>query len=163
MKSGCLATRICLIGLLVLCWAAIANAAGSDADICAAHENLFAQISCYAQAAKDANDPAPCDRAAHDGVRYQCYAITAEHMASSKLCQKIPAKTDEHRSLIDACLSDVALKAGDAGICADIFTAGLRDSCYFKLAEQTGRSSLCQKIEDKGMKSLCTGKPVIVE
>ena len=131
-----------------------------NADECASDKNLFEQISCYAAAAKATNDLAACDRASHDGVRYQCYAIFAEYAVSPDACRKIPSATGEHRSLIDGCLSDVARKARDPGLCDHIETSGLRDSCYLKLAKALGDPALCAKIQDTGLRSACTGEPV---
>jgi len=152
-----------LLGTLLFFWTTIALGTNSNIDECAPYENLFEQVSCYAAAAKTINDLAPCYRAVHEGVRYQCFAIFAEHSASPDICHKIPSKTDEHRSLIDVCLSDVALKAHNPNICESISTSGLRDSCYFKIAKELGKYALCEKINDDGLKSVCTGKPVIVE
>ena len=151
-----------LITFLFL-WTPITLGTNDKIDECASFENLFEQISCYASAAKKINDLAPCDQAVHEGVRYQCYAIFAEHSASPDICHKIHSKTDEHRSLIDVCLSDVALKAHNPNICESISTSGLRDSCYFKLAKELDKYALCEKINDDGLKSVCAGKPVIVE
>lgn len=93
----------------------------------------------------------------------ECYAIFAEHSASPAVCQKIPSKTQEHRSLIDVCLSDVAQKANDPNICETIITSGLRDSCYLKLAKKSGKHALCEKIKDDGLKSVCSEKSVIAD
>lgn len=152
-----------LLGTLLLLWTAVSLGTDRNIEECASYENLFEQVVCYAGAAKTINDLNPCDQAMHDGVRYQCYAIFAEHSASPDVCHKIPSNTNEHRSLIDVCLSDVALKAHDPDICESILTPGLRDSCYFKLARKLGKHVLCEKIKDDGLKTVCTGKPVIVE
>lgn len=101
--------------------------------------------------------------AIHEGVRFQCYAIFAEHTASPEVCHRIPSKTAEHLTLIDGCLSDVALKARNPNNCEAISTPGIRDSCYLKLAKNLGKQALCGKIQDNGLKSVCTSKPVIVE
>jgi len=152
-----------LLGTFLFLWTPITLGTNDNIDECASYENLFEQVSCYAAAAKTINDLAPCNQAVHEGVRYQCFAIFAEHSASPDICHKIPSKTDEHRSLIDVCLSDVALKAHNPNICESISTSGLRDSCYFNLAKELGKFALCEKINDDGLKSVCTGKPVIAE
>jgi len=152
-----------LLGTFLFLWTPVTLGINNNSEECASYENLFEQISCYAAVAKKTNDLAPCDQAVHEGVRYQCYAIFAEHSASRAVCQKIPSKTQEHRSLIDVCLSDVALKANDPNICETIVTSGLRDSCYLKLANKLSKHALCEKIKDDGLKSVCTGKPVVVE
>lgn len=152
-----------LLGTFLFLWTPITLGTNDNINKCASYENLFEQISCYASAAKKINDLAPCDQAVHEGVRYQCYAIFAEHSASPAVCQKIPSKTQEHRSLIDVCLSDVAQKANDPNICETIITSGLRDSCYLKLAKKSGKHALCEKIRDDGLKGVCNGKSVIVD
>ena len=162
MRQKNLSSRF-LLGALLWFWATIALGAESYNDECASQQDLLGQVVCYANAAKTVNDLAPCDQAVHEGVRYQCYAIFAEHAVSAEVCRQIPSKSEQHRSLIDVCLSDVALKAGNPDICESILTPGLRDSCYFKLAKKSGNQSLCEKITDKGIKSACTGKPVMIE
>jgi hypothetical protein len=153
---------LCLFINIIL-GASVVSGAAPNIDGCAAHKNLFEQISCYAAGAKAADDPAPCDQAAHEGVRYQCYAIFAEYSASPDVCRRIPATTDEHRALIDACLSDVALRLHDPELCEQIVTSGLRDSCYLKLARELSERDLCVKIKDDGLRSSCTGEPVIIK
>ena len=142
-----------------------ATALGTPAsnDECISKPNLFEQISCYAAAAKTNNDLAGCDQASHEGVRYQCYAIFAEYSASPDICHKIPPATEDHRLLIDGCLSDVAMKARKPGICKRIDALGIRDSCYLKLSKEINDPSLCMNILDAGLKSACTGETVIVE
>jgi hypothetical protein len=152
-----------LPGTLLSIWATAAFSFAMDMEKCAPYKNPFDRISCYAAAAKEINDLAPCDNASQEGVRYQCYAIFAEYSASPEVCHKIPQNTDEHLSLIDACLSDVAMKVRNPGLCESIKTPGLRDSCYLKLAMELGEGALCAKIQDVGLKSACTGEPVIVE
>ena len=152
-----------LLGTTYLLCTTVSLWAKGNIDRCASYENLFKQVSCYAAAAKTKNDLAPCKKAAHDGVRYQCYAIFAEHSASPDVCHQIPSTSNEHRSLIDVCLSDVALKTQDQNVCNDILTPGIRDSCYFKIAKDLGNLALCEKIADEGLLSLCAGKPVIVD
>ena len=92
-----------LLGTLLLLWTAVTLGTDRNIEECASYENLFEQVVCYAGAAKTINDLNPCDQAMHDGVRYQCYAIFAEHSASADVCHKIPSNTNEHRSLIDVC------------------------------------------------------------
>lgn len=93
-----------------------ATAIDEHADECASPSNPFEQVSCYAAAARTGNKLSACDRAGHEGVRYQCYEIFAEHTVSAPVCHRIPATTVEHRSLIDLCLSDVAVKSRDPGL-----------------------------------------------
>jgi hypothetical protein len=151
------------LGALLLLVGATPLGAGANLDDCASRKDPFEQISCYAAAAKAANDIAPCDRATNEGVRYQCYAIFAEFSTSPDVCHTIPTTTPEHRSLVDVCISDVAKKARKPSLCEEIATPGIRDSCYLKLAREVGEPALCAKIRDAGLKSICTGKPVIVE
>jgi len=148
---------------LLFIWATATFSSAINMEKCSSYKNPFEQISCYATAAKEINGLAPCDYASQEGVRYQCYAIFAEYSASPEVCHKIPPKTDEHRSLIDACLSDVAMKVRKPDLCESIETPGLRDSCYLRLAKKLGEGPLCAKIRDAGLKSACTGEPVIVE
>lgn len=148
---------------LLFVWAVPTLGATGDIDECASYKNLIEQISCYTAVAKASNDWAPCDRASHEGVRYQCYSIFAEYSGSADVCHKIPPATDEHRSLIDVCLSDVAIKARNPSLCERISTPGLRDSCYVKLAKEVGDLALCAKIRDAGLKSACNGEAVIVK
>jgi hypothetical protein len=151
------------LGALLYLVTATSLGASVNIDDCASRKNLFKQISCYAAAAEASNDIAPCDQATDEGVRYQCYAIFAEHSSSPEVCSMIPVTTEEHRSLIDICLSDVAKKARNPSLCEKIVTPGLRDSCYLKLAIVAGDPALCAKIRDAGLKSTCSGKPVVVE
>jgi hypothetical protein len=149
--------------LIITLDASVASGAEPNIDACAARKNLLEQISCYAAKAKAADDPAPCDQAALEGVRYQCYAIFAEYAASPDVCRRIPATTDEHRALIDVCLSDVALRLHDPDLCEQIVTSGLRDSCYLKLARELSERDFCVKIKDDGLRSSCTGAPVFIK
>jgi hypothetical protein len=151
------------LGALLYLVTATSLGANVNLDDCASRKNLFEQISCYAAAAEASNDIAPCDQATDEGVRYQCYAIFAEYSSSPGVCSKIPATTEEHRSLVDICLSDVAKKERNPNLCEKIVTPGLRDSCYLKLAIVVGDPALCAKIRDPGLKSTCSGKPVAVE
>ena len=152
-----------LIGTFLFLSTTITLGTNDNIDECASYENLFEQISCYESAAKKIRDLAPCDQTVHEGVRYQCYTFFAEHSASPDVYQKIHSKTQEHRSLIDVCLSDVAQKANDPNICETIMNWGLRDSCYLKIANKLGKHALCEKIKDDGLKSVCNGKSVIVD
>ena len=147
----------------IVFWMTVTLAASTNENECASYKSLLDQVSCYASLAKTTNNLAPCDQAEHKGVRYQCYAIFAEHITSPDICHKIPSYTEEHRSLIDVCLSDVALKAEDPIVCESIIASGIQDSCYLKLYEKSGNKALCEKIDDDGLKSICTGKPVIIE
>lgn len=162
LRSKAMSSRI-VIGASLFLGAVSACSAAANTDECASRKNLFVQVSCYAAAAKATNDLAACDQASHEGVRYQCYAIFAEYSTSPEVCHKIPATTDEHRSLIDVCVSDVAAKARDPSLCEEIATPGLRDGCYLKLAKGTGAPALCARIRDPGLKSACSGEPVIVK
>lgn len=143
--------------------AAITPGAVAGLDECAVETSPIGQLTCYAAAAKATNATVPCDHAANEGVRYQCYAMFAEYAESPGVCHSIPATTAEHRSLADACLSDVARKARKPGICEYISAPGLRDSCYLKLALDLDDAALCAKVRDAGLNSTCSGKPVIVE
>ncbi len=141
----------------------IAYSADTNDQDCSSKKNPFEQLSCYATMAKATNNLNACDQAAHAGVRYQCYAIFAEFSDSPAICNKIPATTNEHRSLIDICISDVAKKVHDASLCEGIITKGLRDSCYLKLANEMSDRTLCAKIQDAGLKSICSKKSAINE
>ena len=156
-------TILLVMGSLFFLESTVSQAAKINDDECASIKNSFEQISCYVNLAKKLNELAVCDKASHEGVRYQCYALFAEYSKSSEICHKIPRVTKEHLTLIDICLSDVALKASNPEICENINNSGLRDSCFFKLAKKSSDLTLCEKILDSGLKSGCTGKPVIVE
>ena len=151
-----------VIAVLLL---ATADTAGADVKIdgCATKKNLFEQISCYSAVAKETDNLVACDQASHEGVRYQCYAIFAEYSVSQEICHKIPAATDEHRSLTDACLSDVAMKAHNPSLCERIATAGLSDSCYSKLAKEMNEISLCAQIRDTSLANSCNNKAMLVK
>lgn len=149
--------------LLLLIISFATDAASTNVEECTSKSGLIEQISCYVSYAKAENDLSHCDKAAHEGVRYQCYAIYAEYSKSPEICHKIPSTSEDHRSLIDACLSDVAIKTHNSNLCEKIKTSGLRDSCYFKLAKNLNKTVFCENIQDAGLKSMCTGKPVIIE
>jgi hypothetical protein len=151
------------MGSFLVLESTVIQAANVHGDECASIKNSFEQISCYFNLAKKLNDLTVCDKASHEGVRYQCYALFAEYSKSSEICHKIPRVTKEHLSLIDICLSGVAFKASNPEICENINNSGLRDSCFFKLAKKSGDLTLCEKILDSGLKSGCSGQPVIVE
>ena len=152
-----------LISTLLFLPVVTALSATANVDECNSKTNLLEQVSCYTAVAKANNDLAFCAQASHEGVRYQCYVIFAEHHASPDICLEIPSATEGHSSLIDSCLSDVAMKAHNPDICERIETTGLRDSCYLKLAKKVNQLALCEKILDVGLKSACTGEPVIVK
>jgi hypothetical protein len=140
-----------------------ATTAADSTDACRAEEGVFAQLSCYVEAAKAAGDYAVCKQASHETVRYQCLAIYAEHAKSPAPCRDIPRRGRDLSALVDVCLSDVAAALTNPALCEEIGEPGLKDSCYLKIARETGGQSLCPKIQDQGLKSLCTGEPVYVE
>jgi hypothetical protein len=121
------------------------------------------QIECHVDRATQAGHPKPCQEAAEEGVRYQCYAILAGRLKDASLCDDIPPSSDESRALRDVCLSDVAEVLKETALCERITAPGLYDSCYFKIARATGDTSLCDSIDDPGLKSGCTGIPVIID
>jgi len=121
------------------------------------------RIECYVDRATQAGHPKPCQEAADEGVRYQCYAILAGRLKDATLCDDIPPSSDETRALRDACLSDVAEVLKETALCERIMAPGLYDSCHFKVARATGDTSLCDAIDDPGLKSGCTGAPVILD
>lgn len=136
-----------------------AEVAGDCGDLAGPIE----QIECHVDRATQAGHPKPCQEAAADGVRYQCYAILAGRLKDASLCDDIPPSSDETRALRDVCLSDVAEVLKETALCERIMAPGLYDSCYFKVARATGDTSLCDSIDDPGLKSGCTGNPVIVD
>jgi hypothetical protein len=121
------------------------------------------RIECYVDRATQAGHPKPCQEAAEEGVRYQCYAILAGRLKDATLCDDIPPSSDETRALRDLCLSDVAEVLKETALCERIMTPGLHDSCYFKVARATGDASLCDPIDDPGLKSGCTGESVLLD
>lgn len=129
---------------------------------CATVAGPIKRIECYVDRATQAGHPKPCQEAADEGVRYQCYAILAGRLKDATLCDDIPPSSDETRALRDACLSDVAEVLQETALCERIIAPGLYDSCYFKVARATGDTSLCDAIDDPGLKSGCTGEPVIL-
>jgi hypothetical protein len=138
-------------------------ARASAAAHCGDLPGAIEQIECYVDRATLVGHPKPCQEAAADGVRYQCYAVLAARLKDASLCDDIPTSSDEARQLRDACLSDVAEVLSEAALCTRISTTGLRDSCFFKIAGATGDTTLCERIGDPGLKSGCTGEPVIVD
>lgn len=134
----------------------------AKATPCAEIEDPFEQIDCYVTLATSSDDPSACNQAAHEGVKYQCYAILAERRSSTELCDAIPATSQDHRDLRDICISDVAKKVADPHLCERVQSAGLRDGCYSLIGQKTGNKALCEKIQDPGLKSLCSGESVIV-
>jgi hypothetical protein len=144
----------------------MAEAAGpaeTEADACLAETQVIEQLLCLADIAKRAADPEPCLRAAHEGVRWQCVAILAEHLKDAGLCRTIPRTDEEYQGLYDICLSDIAEVRQDPALCTEIETQGLRDSCYLKVVQRGASSELCARIVDPGLKSACTGEPVYLE
>lgn len=151
----------CYLLFIIFCFAKYAYS--KSVDDCASSSNLIEQISCYASLAKADNNLFYCDKAAHKGVRYQCYAIYAEYSNAPEICHKIPSVSEDHKSLIDICLSDVALKTNNANLCESIKSSGLRDSCYFKLADNLNNTLMCENIQETGLKSMCYEEPVVIE
>lgn len=137
--------------------------AAAATSSCADLENVLERIGCFADLAGEAGDASRCDQAAEDAVRFHCYAIFAERRGDPEPCRRIPAATQEHRELRDACLADVAPVVERAELCEEVETPGLRDSCYLAVFRETGDSALCDHIEDPALKSACTGEPVRVE
>jgi hypothetical protein len=121
------------------------------------------QIGCFSDLAVNNKDAAACDAAKHEGVRYQCYAVTAEKLGDWRICLEIPPKSKDHIELRDICISDVAEKSEDSALCERIRTGNFRDGCYLKVYRRTGDSALCGRVSDPGLKSSCTGEPVLVK
>jgi len=150
------------VALVALLLAGTPAAADDKAEACLGLGQAVERLLCLADVARRAGDPAPCHRAEHEGVRWQCVAILAEHRKDAALCRTIPRTDGEYLGLYDACLSDVAEVRHEAGLCAEISTEGLRDSCYLKLVQDGASRQLCARILDGGLKSACTGEPVYV-
>jgi hypothetical protein len=126
-------------------------------------KGIFGQISCLSDLAAEREDASVCGAAAHEGVKYQCYAVAAEKLGDWNTCYEIPTDSKDGIELRDLCISDVAEKNADSDLCKKIETANFKDSCYLKVWRKTGDSTLCEKISDAGIKSMCTGEPVMVE
>ena len=157
----------CFVPLIFSTYVSAEKSFNGDIDLdkkaCGKKENIFDQILCYATLATKHDNVSICKAASHEGVRYQCYAIYAERRSNPDVCEEIPSKSAGHKTLRDACISDVAKKIGDFTLCEKVQTQGLRDSCYWGIAKTTGDTSLCEKIQDNGLKSGCTGKPVGID
>jgi hypothetical protein len=136
--------------------------ARSSAEECLT-KGIIEQIGCLSDLAAGEKDASVCDAAAHEGVKYQCYAVAAEKLGHWETCLEIPPKSKEHIELRDVCISDVAENNKDSSLCEEIETRNFRDSCYLKVYRKTGDSALCGKISDPGLKSMCTGEPVYVK
>jgi len=128
---------------------------GSASAVGCAELDLLSQVGCFADLAVESGDLGPCDGAAHEGVRYQCYAVVAERRDDPRTCQQIPSTTAEHLSLKDLCLSDIAKSRLDPELCGAVETVGFRDGCYFKVAEGIPDRELCSGISEEGLKRLC--------
>ncbi len=126
-------------------------------------KGIIEQIGCLSDLAAKDDDPSVCSAAAHEGVKYQCFAVAAEKIGDWETCLKIPPKSKERIELRDICISDVAEKKVNSSLCEKIQTGNFKDSCYLKVYRKTGDSALCEAISDPGIKSLCTGEPVMVE
>lgn len=134
-------------------------AAADQADQCLEQEQVVERLLCLVDAAKRAGDVEVCQRAEHEGVRWQCVAIFAEYRRDASLCRTIPRGNQDYRELFDVCLSDVAEARGEPELCGEIGTDGLRDSCYLKLVRAGASAVLCARIRDPGLKSACAGEP----
>lgn len=126
----------------------------ADSAVCA-DMDLLERVGCFADLAVREGDLGGCDAAAHEGVKYQCYAVVAERQDDPLVCRKIPLATAEHLSLRDLCLSDIAKNRRDPEICSEVETVGFRDGCYFAVAEETSDLTLCTRINDDGLNRLC--------
>lgn len=158
---NCTAGKLILISLSILLLSSFSSAVDKVEECL--KKGIFEQIGCLSDLAAKNGDASVCDSAAHEGVRYQCYAVTAEKIGDWETCLEIPLKSKEHVELRDLCISDVAKKNVDSTLCEKIQTGNFKDSCYLKVYRKTNDSSLCENISDPGIKSLCTGEPVIVE
>ena len=176
MSEESLRTSICA-GFVAVAVSCLAFGCGSGAEQgtgtqpgraegavdCAILAGPIERIECHVDRATQVGHPKPCQEAAEEGVRYQCYAILAGRLKDASLCDDIPPSSDEARALRDTCLSDVAEVLMETALCERIMAPGLHDSCYFKVARATGDTSLCDSIDDPGLKSGCTGEPVILD
>lgn len=153
-----------LIAALLVAPAVGIKAAKADekANACLRIKPVAERLLCLADVAKKSGTAKPCHQARHQGVRWQCVAILAEHLGDAALCRTIPRTDQEYQGLYDVCLSDVAKVRKEPALCAEIATAGLRDSCFLKLVRDGAPKALCARINDRGLKSLCTGEPVYV-
>jgi CRISPR/Cas system CSM-associated protein Csm5 (group 7 of RAMP superfamily) len=135
----------------------------NDIAQCTNETDIFKKISCLVSLAKKYKNVDICDKTTNEGVRFQCYAIYAEHSKDWEVCKLIPNKNAEYQSLISGCISDVASVLENYELCENIQTTGIKDSCYLKIFRKTKNYKLCEKIKDPGLKSACTGKPVFIE
>jgi len=126
-------------------------------------ESVFDKLECFVALADARDDPSLCSESSIEGVEFQCYAILAERRSDQALCSLIPPRSEDHQSLRDICISDVAKKALESRLCEEIVTVGLRDSCYAQIGQELGDSTVCEKIRDAGLRSICSGEPVIVQ
>lgn len=134
---------------------------------CAVIENIIDQITCYVDIAKKTDDLTQCDEADKDAIKYQCYAIFAEHKKDASLCNQIPVTIQDGQQLRDVCKLDVVKEkmniASDVTICETIVTHFLDDECYEVVVKGTGDQSLCERILENSIKDRCYDRPTFVE
>jgi hypothetical protein len=143
---------------------------------CTKIDNTINRITCAVDAARKNNDVRFCN-SKFTPVRYQCYAIYAEHTQDAFLCDAIPTNEEfgepaeimvDIQGIIDICKLDV-VKAKDnikedTAICGTIKGIFLKDECYEAVAQGTGDISICENIErNMSIKDRCYGRPTFVE
>ena len=159
----CLTLSLWCIGVgAILMTVETAQAAPKTLAECA-EAGVIEQITCFTNAAKRHEDLTVCDQAEHTGVRYQCYALYAEHKQDPAPCRRIPTDDEEMQSLADVCLSDVAALKKDPQLCAEMETVTLRDDCYSKVAREVDNTEVCKNIRDEARRNFCQGIPTYME
>ena len=134
-----------------------AQAQGDLNERCNQRPLLPAKISCFLKAAEAARQPALCDEAEDQVVRFQCLSLYAEHSRDMSPCERITATDGSGEAMRDACKSGVAIAARQPDLCDRVAGSGLRDSCYMMLVVQFGSDlAFCDKIHNPELKSACT-------
>ncbi len=133
----------------------LVRADGQTDRACTEQLLLPAQIRCFLDLAKAANEPSICERAIDPTVRFHCLSLYAEHTLDATPCQRIVAGS-ETDLLQASCVSGVAIAQRNPGLCAQVNSSGIRDSCYFLLVVQfDANPRICEQIENPALKTTC--------
>lgn len=129
--------------------------AAQDGD-CNAAGIITAQLQCFVDQAKLAEDVSRCDAAEEPSVHFNCIALYAEHTEDPVVCKRITASEDQQQALRDACVAGVAISARDPEQCAGAEGTELRNACYMMLVVQYGADeSWCAEIIGESLRLAC--------
>lgn len=161
------------------CLAQVQNVV-NDTGSCASMTDIAKRDTCFRALATSTKQVDTCTKIIGQPIRNECYSILGQSIGDPAICGNIIGDDAKKQACLvgiaksggtaqscyvlkspsrDACISDIAVKIKDAGICHQITATtnllNYQENCLAKVAAATGNPDTCQGIATPAARDAC--------